>query len=123
VNNKRVETWVATPKEKIEMAKIKHTRKQKELLAFLGGNYSVEIIGLEPCIYRKLNNHCDIEVSGTCKKQSKMTVYVWDISDGTRVIETHRDIVRVEGLKTILDKIAAKYIGTEVKSQWPSMNF
>ena len=44
------------------------TKNQKELLDFLGPQYSIKTIDGEPCIYRKINSHYDIEISGTRAK-------------------------------------------------------
>jgi len=36
----------------------------REALAYLGADYTAKIIDKELCLYRNLNNGCDIEISG-----------------------------------------------------------
>ena len=70
-------------------------------------------IDIELCVYRKINDSYDIEVSGTRLKGKPMTVYVWDITggkhNGARIIETVRGIIGVPALKAVLDGIVRKY--------------
>ena len=89
------------------------TKNQKELLSFLGNQYTLKIIDGELCIYRKLNDRYDIEVSGTNRKTNKYFVYVWDISSGSEmsshIIDQVEDISGKEDLKQVLDKLVKKY--------------
>lgn len=89
------------------------SKNQQELLKFLGPEYSMKEIDLELCIYRKINSHYDIEISGTHRKNHPISVYVWDISNGegnTAIIaEKHFDISNWTALKTLLDNLTKKY--------------
>ena len=51
-------------------------KKLNETLKFLGCNYSVKVIDYEPCIYRKISNDYDIEISGLHNKNKSFTIYV-----------------------------------------------
>ena len=89
------------------------TKNQQELLKFLGPEYSMKTIDLEPCIYRKLNNRYDIEISGTARKKQEIVVYLWDISKVEKqrefIVEQHSKIFNKETLKSVLDKIITTY--------------
>ena len=89
------------------------TKNQTELLKVLGSEYMSKVIDLELCLYRKLNDTYDFEISGTSRKGRNMTVYVWDISNGTGysagIVESVNGIKSVEQLKQTLDELAAKY--------------
>ena len=87
-------------------------KKLNETLKFLGCNYSVKVIDYEPCIYRKISNDYDIEISGLHNKNKSFTIYVWDISKGdtlaARILEKHKADSHKE-LKQTLDTIVVKY--------------
>lgn len=89
------------------------TKYQKELLSLLGNEYSIKSIDCEPCIYRKLNSHYDIEISNTKTKNSKPSVYVWDISNGAqlsaKLVDKSCAIPNEETLLQILNKYVIKY--------------
>lgn len=53
----------------------------------LGKEYSIRMIDGADCIYRKINDCCDIEISGALsrKRVPEMMVCVWDISLGDAV--------------------------------------
>lgn len=50
------------------------SKNQKELLQLLGSKYSIKTIDGEECIYRKINDTYDIEISGTRLKTRPMHV-------------------------------------------------
>ncbi len=89
------------------------TKNQQELLKFLGPEYSIKTIDLESCLYRKINGHYDIEISGTARKNHPISVFVWDISNGegvsAAIVEKHFDITDWESLKALLDTLNKKY--------------
>lgn len=89
------------------------SKNQKELLEFLGPEYSLKEIDRELCVYRKINNHYDIEISGTTRKRRPIAVFVWDISIGEGIyahtVEQHFDITDWNELKSLLEKLVAKY--------------
>lgn len=91
----------------------KLTKNQTALLKFLGSSYTSKIIDLELCLYRKLNDTYDFEISGTARKGRTMTVYTWDISNGTgysaKIVESVNGIKSVEQLKQTLDELVTKY--------------
>lgn len=92
----------------------KPTKNQKELLNLLGPEYSIKVIDLEPCIYRKINENYDIEISGTLKKSQSIYVYVWDISRGIGnaacIVETVDNIKSHLHLKNIVEDLTKKYL-------------
>ena len=58
------------------------TKKDKaiqELCDSLGGDYKVQDIDLETCIYRDFGNGFDVEISGvyTTSQKKKATIYLW----------------------------------------------
>lgn len=75
------------------------TKRQSTILSSIGNDYSIKVIDHEPCIYKKLNDSYDIEISGTQRASGHMSVYVWDISNG----ENHsaKIVDRATGIKTI----------------------
>jgi hypothetical protein len=89
------------------------TKNQKELLDFLGPQYSIKTIDGEPCIYRKINSHYDIEISGTRAKSSPLAVFIWDISHGTnfsaQIVEKVFDIPDKDTLLQVLNSFLEKY--------------
>lgn len=89
------------------------TRNQRALLNFLGPDYSMKTIDFVPSVYRQLNDHYDIEITGTERKGCPVSVYVWDISKGkngcSSVVERHQSIQGWDGLKALLDEIAGRY--------------
>jgi len=91
----------------------KLSKNQSELLKFLGSGYTSKVIDLELCLYRKLNDIYDFEISGTARKGRRMTVYVWDITGGTgngaKIAESVAGIKTAEQLKQALDSLAEKY--------------
>lgn len=90
---------------------MKVTENQKKLLSFLGPEYSVKIIDQVECLYRKINDNYDIEISGALRKGQKVCVFVWDISKGhpTEIVERHFDIKEWTDLKALLNQIVERY--------------
>lgn len=86
-------------------------KKIKSVLTKLGSDYEIKVIDAEQCIYRNLQNGHDIEVSGlnNAKKDFKATVYVWDVSNSPKTVETISNIKSEDELKTTLDSLVAKY--------------
>ncbi len=91
------------------------SRNTLDLLQFLGGEYSLKTIDGEECIYRKINNSFDIEISGAHRKRMSICVYVWDIKYGDGIaahtVEQRIGIKSKEDLKTTLDALVQKYQG------------
>lgn len=89
------------------------TKNQQRLLKLLGSKYAIKAIDGEPCLYRKLNDHYDIEISNTQHLNNPINIYVWDISDEEqsrpRVIEKFYDIKGDENLQGLLAEIENKY--------------
>ena len=85
------------------------TKNQIQLLSALGPEYSIKTIDLEECVYRKINDCYDIEVSGTWKKGLPITIYVWRICGGKHTVEQIDGIKSTARLKHELDKIIEKY--------------
>lgn len=89
------------------------SKNLKEVLKYLGEPYTVKRIDLEDCIYRRINDRFDIEVSGCNKKRSPFYVYVWDISNGTglgaKIVEQSGPIRDLPKLKSTLESYVTKY--------------
>lgn len=82
----------------------------KQLLTFLGPDYTTKVIDGEECIYRKISKKYDIEVSGATRKNRAINVYVWDISSGARIIEQVTGIKSDLDLQKILNSLSEKYL-------------
>ena len=62
---------------------------KKHMLRELGPAWRIQVIDLEPCVYRDLGKH-DIEVSAVHGlKGSKISIYVWDKADLTIIERLH----------------------------------
>ena len=89
-------------------------KKPKELIkqvaVAVGEDYTLMLIDDEWCLYRDLGNGYDIEVnlSGTKKLTLNATVYVWQVRDQLKVIETIEGIGNIEGLRCILRRVVNK---------------
>lgn len=83
----------------------------KYVLENLGENYSDKIIDGEHCIYRKINSHYDIEVSGvnSSKRKKSYSIYVWEISPDLKVVDELHDIKTISYLERVLDTFVEKY--------------
>lgn len=90
------------------------TKRIKEICDILNAKnnvYSIRVIDAENCIYRKINNDFDFEISGLdCNsKKFNATIYVWKITDGSFIVEKIHDIKTVEQLSALLEDLASKY--------------
>ena len=95
------------------MFKIKvPTKKIKEICQSLGEPYIIKVIDAENVIYKNLNDIYDFEISGldNQRKSFNATVYVWQLKDSTRIIETIPNIRSLEDLKTTLECITDEYL-------------
>ncbi len=83
----------------------------KYVLECLGENYLDKVIDYEHCVYRKINNRYDIEISGvnTSKRKKSYSIYVWETSPGLHVIEEIFDVKSISSLKRNLYTIVEKY--------------
>lgn len=90
-----------------------NSKNLKEVLDFLGDPYRAQNIDGVPAVYRKLNNHYDIEIDGCQYKTTPYRVYVWDIRDGmdirARLVEQSGPIDDLQELKRVLDGYVQKY--------------
>lgn len=90
-------------------------KRLKDTLIYLNSDYSIKTIDGEPCLYRKISNKYDIEVSGlnSSSKTFLVDIYVWDISKGigvmASIVENISGIKSKEELKSILDSLFVKY--------------
>lgn len=85
--------------------------KQIKLIADeLGEKYSLVYIDLKWCIYRDLFNGFDIEIANhrIKGKPINLTVYVWQVRDQLKVIETIEGISNIEDLRRILRGVVNK---------------
>lgn len=85
------------------------TKNQKELLQLLGSEYSIKTIDGEECIYRKINDTYDIEISGTRSKTRPMHVYVWQTKGKFEIVDRYFDIKDYQSLKSVLSNVIHKY--------------
>lgn len=91
------------------------SKNQQDLLEYLGAGYTLKTIDQELTIYRRINNHYDIELSGTSRKGRPISVFVWDISNGegasSRITERHLDVTDWDDLRALLEQLTEKYQG------------
>ena len=82
----------------------KVTEKMKQLEATLGCQYTLMFIDEDWCLYRDLGNGYDIEINlkGTRKASLNATVYVWQVRDQLKVIQSIEGIENVGDLRSIL---------------------
>lgn len=88
------------------------TKKIKDTCSFLGSEYTIKTLDLENVIYRNLGNGYDFEISGLDNKSSKFfaTLYIWNIKNTNKIVETVDNINSLEALKHILDSKVAQYL-------------
>ncbi|WP_187377779.1 hypothetical protein [Paenibacillus senegalimassiliensis] len=91
------------------------SKNLRAVLEYLGEPYTVKVIDLEDCAYRRLNDKYDIEISGCNRKTKPFHVYVWNIQNGdgigAQIIERSGAIKGLPALKTVLDEYVQKYSG------------
>ena len=82
----------------------------KKVVDALGEQYTLMRIDEDWCLYRDLGNGYDIEVNlhGTKKLTLNATVYVWQVRDQLKVIETIEGIQSIEDLRRILRGVVNK---------------
>lgn len=92
---------------------MKLSKNLKEVLNYLGSEYSAKTIDGEVCAYRKLNDRYDVEISGCNYKRKPFYVYVWDISRGegiaARLVKQYGPVRDLGQLKDTLDYLADVY--------------
>lgn len=78
--------------------------KIKDICDKLGRGYSIKSIDLENCIYKRLNSDYDVEVSGldNSSKTFHCNVYLWHLTNGTRIESTIPDVDSFEQLDALL---------------------
>lgn len=88
----------------------KPSRQMQMIVDALGEKYSLVYIDLKWCIYRDLSNGFDIEIANhrVKGKPINLTIYVWQVRDQLKVIETIGDITSVEDLRRILRGVVSK---------------
>lgn len=106
--------------------KPKLSKAQKDLLAYLGPQYTTLVIDLELCLYRDFGEF-DVEISGghDRRRKSGFSLYVWDKRTalpsgfGAHIIEQHQCIGwDFAFIKTMLDQLAEKYKSGENIPPW-----
>lgn len=89
------------------------SKNLREVLAYLGPDYTVKVIDLEDCAYRKINDKYDIEISGCNRKSRPFHVYVWDTTKGTgpgaQIVDKSGPIKELAALKEKLDEYVERY--------------
>lgn len=75
-------------------------RRIRTIAEELGKEYSIRMIDGADCIYRKINDCCDIEISGadSMKKRPEIMVCVWDIEQGD-VVNPKNKMLRPRSLE------------------------
>ena len=88
----------------------KPSRQMQMIVDALGEKYSLVYIDLKWCIYRDLLNGFDIEIANhrVKGKPINLTVYVWQVRDQLKVIETIEGITSIEDLRRILRGVIGK---------------
>lgn len=80
----------------------------------LGSAYSIATVDHERCIYRKLNESFDIEISGVDNAKTqrlRINVYVWRTHPHREIVEKIFDIPTIHELRQQLQLIEDKYPG------------
>lgn len=88
----------------------KVNKRMQMIVDELGEKYSLVYIDLKWCIYRDLLNGFDIEIANhpVKGKPINLTVYVWQIRDQLKVIETIEEINNIEDLSRVLRGVVNK---------------
>ena len=88
----------------------KPSRQMQMIVDALGEKYSLVYIDLKWCIYRDLFNGFDIEVANhrVKGKPINLTIYVWQVRDHLKVIETIEGISSIEELQKVLRRVVNK---------------
>ena len=88
-------------------------KNQQDLAEFLGPDYSVRVVDIASCVFRRLNDRFDIEIVGTTRRNGPFSVYVWDVPhvehEAARLLDVHQDIPGQAALKELLDGLVRKY--------------
>ena len=102
---------ISSPRAKqIEKGDItmKLTKSQKQLLDYLGKDFSTKVIDWELCLYRKFIDY-DVEISGGYYRRP-FNIYVWRINPHYEIIERHFKVPHnYEVVKNLLDDISSRY--------------
>lgn len=81
-------------------------KKLNDTLQYLGSEYSVKSIDLEPCIYRKYGKY-ELEISGLLSRgRYDASIYVWD--DKKRIVKTVHGARSKEELSKHLETLLAE---------------
>lgn len=87
-------------------------KKIKAILSRLGSDYSIRLVDTEQCIYRKLNDSYDIEVSGlnNQRKSIRATIFLWKLEhDQPAYTVESIQVSSFAELKSTLTAMACKY--------------
>lgn len=78
-------------------------KKLNDTLKYLGSDYSIKEFDLEPCIYRKVENH-EIEISGLSSPgRYNAAVYIWE--NEQQIIQSIQNIHSKEDLAKHLETV------------------
>ena len=87
------------------------TTRQRELLAFLGNDYTAKVIDQSESIYRDLGDY-DIEVIGGCTRRNKFHVFLWQRKPNVEIIERFLDLPHDFAIvKGLTDDMSRRYCG------------
>lgn len=89
----------------------KHLR---EVLKFLGPEYTAKIIDGEDCVYRDLENGYDIEISGCSRKPYHMVIFVWELSN-LQISEQSEPMHTLPELRKKLDELCCKWLDSTAR--------
>ena len=88
-------------------------KTQKQLLEYLGPEYEPKVIDGEPCLYRRLNELYEIEISRSESLFHTYGVYIWHLLREGRcpveMVDMKSDIFSRSTLKKHLDAIVSQY--------------
>lgn len=89
---------------------MKITKEMQRVLDYLGKDYRPQMIDLEMCVYKKINDEYDIEITG-CNdgRKRKMRIHVWQTKPNMYIVEQTDYIRTYQNLKNVLDKLTIKY--------------
>ena len=86
----------------------KLTHYQRQLLKYLGKDYTVNVIDGAECVYRDLGDY-DVEIIGGRTKRGKFHIFVWK-KDRMEIVERIFDIPHeFVIMEVLLNRIALRY--------------
>ncbi|MFR5598662.1 MAG: hypothetical protein ACLTJB_03010 [Holdemania filiformis] len=84
-----------------------YPKKLRDALDYLGPSYSIKVIDGVESIYREINSHYDIEISGLFNSSKLFNLFVWKRSP--LIVVDRYENLNLEDLEKQLDAVILKY--------------